>query len=483
MRRDRWQRACGSPLLESPVMGPDSSRPRGPEEEAPRTSGSRSAGSDRFRRLRALTRLGATPTARRASLNLLDQVVSAGTNAALAFIVANSVNETSFGGFAVALTIFGVAIGLSRAVATSPLGIRFSSASTSEYRSASAAALGTAIAMGAIGGVAAMVAGAVVGGVAGQALLAVGVMLPALLAQDAWRQVFIAAGKPGAAVVNDTAWAVVQLVAVGGLLILGAPSVGALILSWGGAALAASLLGVRQGGTWPQVGQVHAWVRDHRDLTGFVAAEFATLQLFQQGALLVIAAIGSLQAVGALRGAQVLLGPISIIAVAAFGFAVPELARRRAQLSPGQWMQLALALSGVVALLGLIWGVIFLLAPNSLGESLLGDTWPGTRDILVPSLIGQVAGAAGVGFAAALYAMDRAPVTMYVHVPQALLLFAGGVGGVLLNGASGAAWGFAIAFCAVIPIWVVCVLREAAATSRRYTVPAPGEAAAETPEP
>ena len=65
--------------------------------------------------------------ARRAGWNLVDQVISSVTNAALSFVVARSVDVEQFGGFAVAFSVFALAVGLSRALATSPLGIRFES--------------------------------------------------------------------------------------------------------------------------------------------------------------------------------------------------------------------------------------------------------------------------------------------------------------------------------------------------------------------
>ena len=416
------------------------------------------------------------PTARRAAWNLLDQIISAGTNAALSFIVANSVDETSFGGFAVAFTVFSLAIGLSRAFSTSPLAIRFSGAADGDYRAAAGAAVGTAVTMGLLGSVIALVGGLVTGGVAGQALIALAVVLPGLLAQDAWRYVFIAAGRPSAAVLNDGLWAVVQIAAVVALVELGASTIGLLILAWGVSAAAAALLGVRQGGSWPHVRRARGWIREHRDLTGYVAAEFATLQFLNQGALLVIASIGSLATIGALRGAQVLLGPVTILSVAAFGFAVPELSRRRAWLTPRQWLMWAGGMSIGVASLGLVWGLIFFFSPDVVGSTLLGSTWPGTKEVLLPGIVQSFAAALGVGFAASLYAMDRAPLTMVVHIPQVAIYFVLGVGGVVLYGAQGAAWGFAIAFTVVLPMWVVLVTREARKTSARQTA-----AAAETP--
>ena len=51
-----------------------------------------------------------------------------------------------------------------------------------------------------------------------------------------------------------------------------------------------------------------------------------------------------------------------------------------------------------------------------------------------------------------LYAIDRARVTFGVHVVEAALTVTAGIGGALLAGAAGAAWGFAIAFWVVLPV-------------------------------
>lgn len=391
--------------------------------------------------------------ARRAGWNLVDQMISSGTNAVLSFLVARAVDESTFGGFAVAFTVFSLVVGMSRAVATSALGIRYSGASKEQFDGATAAAAGTALLLGGLAGACSLVAGAVVGGPAGQALVALGVVLPCLTVQDAWRYVFFAAGRPAAAALNDAVWAVVQLGAVATLLLTGTPAVGSLVLAWGGAALAAAVLGLRQARIMPRSGRVFAWIRDHRDLTGYITAEFATLQGAQQGALLIIATVGSLEAIGALRGVQVLLGPTTILAVAAFSFAIPELARRRDVLTRRQWVTSALLLSGSISALGFCWGAVFLMLPDAVGFALLGDTWPGVSTIMWPTVVGQVAAAAAVGPAAVFYAMDRARVTLAIHALLAPLLLLGGVGGVVARGAPGAAWGFALAFWAVLPLW------------------------------
>lgn len=393
----------------------------------------------------------------RASWNLVDQVLSSTTNAVLSFLVARTVSDTAFGGFAVAFTVFALVVGLTRALATSPLGIRFADEEPAAFADAVRRAVGASFGVGVLGGAGALLAAALVattagGGPAATCLAALGVVLPGLLVQDAWRYAFFAAGRPAAAAANDAVWAVVQLAAVGALLVGGVRDAWPLVGVWGFSALAAAVLGSRQARLRPQLARARRWVREHVDLTRYLVAEFATLQGGQQGALLLIAVVGSLEAIGALRGVQVLLGPTTILATAALTFAVPEFARRRADLTARQWKVGALALGNVVASLGVAWGVLFLLLPDVVGRTLLGDTWPGVQAVLVPTVVAQAAATLGVGPTAALLARGRARLTFGVHVVEAALILVGGVGGVLVGGAYGAAWGLAVAPVIAAPL-------------------------------
>ena len=90
----------------------------------------------------------------RAAWNLVDQVVVSLTNSVLTIVVARSVDAVTLGGFAVAFTVFAVLIGISRAVAASPLAIRFSDADDETFREASASALGVSLVLGLAGGAA-----------------------------------------------------------------------------------------------------------------------------------------------------------------------------------------------------------------------------------------------------------------------------------------------------------------------------------------
>ena len=398
---------------------------------------------------------------RRAGWGLADQVLSAGTNAALSILVARSVGKLEFGGFSVAFIVFSLMVGFSRALCTSPLGIRFADVDEREFHRAAGAATGAALLLGLGGAAGCLVTGLLVRGSAGAALVALSLPLPGLLVQDAWRHAFFAQARPARAVVNDTIWAVVQLVGVWVLLSRGIDTIGPFVLAWGGAAVAAAVLGMLQAGVVPSPVVAARWLRDHLDLTRYLVAEYGTLQAFNQATMLLITVIASVEVIGALRGAQVVLGPITLVAVGLFSFALPEFSRRRDHMTERGWLRAAVLLSTVVTVAGLGWGLIVLLLPASAGAAILGQTWTGTYAVLLASVVGQAGAAISIGPATMLYAMQRANVTIRIHALQAPMTVTFGVGGVLLAGAQGAAWGMAAAFWAVVPLWWMRVRREA----------------------
>jgi O-antigen/teichoic acid export membrane protein len=414
--------------------------------------------------------------ARRATWNLVDQMISSLTNAVLSFMVARAVDPVTFGGFAVAFTVFTLVIGGARALCTSPLNIRFSDAEPAEQHRAAAAATGLSLLIAVVVGLVTVVAGSLLGGSTGEALVVMGLVLPAVIVQDSYRYVFFSRRTPVRAAVNDGAWAVLQIGGVAALLFGGVSAVGPFVLVWGVAGAAAVLLALRQSATLPDPRTARAWLREQNDLTRYTFASWATRQGTMQGALLVIAAVGTVVANGALRGAQILLGPATIISSSAITFAIPEFSRRRSTLTDRQWMLAAGGVSAVTAFLALCWGSIFLLMPDAVGEHLLNETWPGTEELLVAAVVGQVLACLTVGPVVMLYAIDRAKATFRIHLVVGTLVFLGGVGGVIVAGAPGAQWGFAIANGSVLPFWFVRLWRELRARAADGAGPGPSDA-------
>jgi O-antigen/teichoic acid export membrane protein len=406
--------------------------------------------------------------ARRAGWNVADQALSSASNLALALLVARAVDSEAFGAFTVSFTVYSVAVLCSRAVVSQPLMVRFSGAAPDRFRGAAGASTGAATALGIVLGVLVLGAGLAIGGGVGIALQVMALLLPGLLLQDAWRMAFFAQRRPELATLLDAVWIVLQFAAVAVFLAVGTDSIVPFVLAWGVAAAVAGVLGVRQGRTPPRVRATFSFLRAHWDLTGYLLFESLLLQGAYQGALLLAGAFGTLSDVGSLRGAQVVLGPMTLLATSAVAFGIPELSRR-GYLSARSRTLVAAGLGGLLAVIGLVWGALMLLMPEAWGEALLGDSWDGVRAVLFASLVGQVANLISVGPSCVVHAMGKSASTFRIHAAVSAMLIVFGMAGLWAGGAVGAAYGFAVAYWAVVPFWFLTLNRLARAAERAGT--------------
>ena len=425
------------------------------------------------------------PGARRALWNIGDQGVSSLNNFVLQFVVARAVAPDHFGAFAIAFAVYSVVVGLVRAVSTAPLGIRFADAAPAEFERAARAATGSTVLASALAGLLCVLVGGVMAaaahdpssslGITASGVLALGVILPGLVLQDSWRQVLLACRRPAASAGLNVLWTLVQTAAVAVMVVRGTSSAVPFVIAWGGSALLTALLAIRLLHLRPRPSAAPGWVRSQWSLMRYMLPEFVVLQGGNQLSVFVVSIVtASTLAAGSLRGANLLMSPIMILAMSMLAFAVPELAKRRSSMSARDWRRAALAVSGGVTLVGVLWGAAFMVAPDSVGRFLLDDSWDGVREVLLPIVIAQAGSAAAIGFAAALYAMDRAEVTLRIHIAYAVLLVLLTTAGAFRAGAVGTAWGSAIAFWAVVPVWFVVVRRVAARTEReRLQAPPP----------
>jgi O-antigen/teichoic acid export membrane protein len=405
--------------------------------------------------------------AARASWNVIDQIISSASNFALSILVARSVDSHTFGAFATSFTLFSFLIGITRAIGRYPLIIGFGGATKDKYRRATQSATGTICGFGVVAGVVTAVVGYGIGGREGAALLAMGLVLPLVLLQDGWRGALIGAGRPKAAALNDTIWTVSQFAAVGLLLALGGGTASALVLTWGLSGGLAAIVGIFQTGAVPRLQDSRRWVVAHWNQCGFFMAEWVLVLGAAQTSLLFIAAYGSVSAIGALRAAQVLLGPLTLVAGTAFDFLISELARRRT-LRPREQLRAAYLTSGALAVICLSWGTVLLVLPSSIGRELLGDTWPLTRQVLPASILWSCAIVLSTGPAVVLRVLNRARVSFEINAVTAPLLIILGLAGLHFGGAAGAAAGFALANWLTAPLWWIrlrMAAKKAAAVS------------------
>ncbi|MFG3262675.1 MULTISPECIES: MATE family efflux transporter [Streptomyces] len=403
----------------------------------------------------------------RLSWGLADQAASSMTNFAVGIYVARSLGVTAFGVFSLAWVTYGVVLSVSRGLATDPLVVRFSGVPDASWRGAVARSSGTALGVGVAIGVACLVAGLAVGGRVGPAFACLGVMLPGLLLQDAWRYSFFAAGTGRKAFVNDLVWGVALVPAL--VVAARQGSVAAFVLAWGASATVAAGYGCLQSGIRPRMGGARGWLREQRDLSYRYLVENVGVSGASQLRAYGLGAIVGVGAVGAIRGAELLLGPFLAVLMGLSLVTVAEAARvlRRA---PHRLARFCLVLGAGQAVAALLWGAALLLVPGRLGELVLGDVWDSASALIVPAALGVAGAGLGTGAAAGLRALGAARRSLRSQLFASACYVGGGLGGAAVAGTAGSAWGVAAATVCSSAVWWLH-LRSALRERRHNPIP------------
>ncbi|MEU2606925.1 hypothetical protein [Streptomyces albus] len=397
----------------------------------------------------------ARPHARRAVLGrlswgLADQAASSMTNFAVGIYVARSLGLAAFGAFSLAWVTYGVVLNVSRGLATDPLMVRFSGVPAASWRTAVTRSSGTALGVGAALGAGCLAVGLGVGGRVGPAFVCLGVVLPALLVQDAWRFAFFAAGTGRKAFVNDLVCGVALVPAM--LVAARVGSVAAFVLAWGASAAVAAVYGCFQSGIRPRPGGARTWLREHRDLGSRYLVENVSNSGASQLRAYGLGAIVGVSAVGVIRGAELLLGPFLALLMGLSLVTVAEAARvlRRA---PHRLGRFCVLLGGGQAAAALLWGGALLLMPDRLGELVLGGVWHSASALVVPVTLGVAGAGLGSGAAAGLRALGAARRSLRSQLFASACYVGGGLGGAAVAGTPGSAWGVAAATLCGSAVW------------------------------
>ncbi len=416
----------------------------------------------------------------RAAWTFLDQAVSSLTTAVLTILVARTVSESEFGGFSAAFLVFSFVIGTSRATITDPLVIRFGAAGAAEHREASRRAVAAALLVGLICSIPTLIAGFAFGTSdhLGQALITLGVITPGMLLQDAWRYAFFSSGRAAHAAINDLLWAVLQFGSIAALYATGRVNVITLMLSWGLSGMAAGLVAGYQAKALPNPRGALSWVTSNRALSWRLGADFIINMGSYNLANLAIVPVASIVAVGALNAARTLVGPLNLFFTGTTSFVLPVLVRIATR---GPLHRAVAATSAASAFVTIAWSTVLFLMPSSWGVWLLGDSWAGAKSVILPVVVGATAVALVMGPALGLKCRAEGGRLLRTTFIQAPLLILFGLLGAALNGAVGAAWGFASAqVIGCILLWghFLTSERHHARAAQLRGEPDPGETAA-----
>jgi hypothetical protein len=396
--------------------------------------------------------------------SVADQGVAAFTNIIVLVVAARLSTAAGFSVFSMVYMIFTVLLGVGVSYVGQALVLE---RGTERVRAACrSAATFTAVASTVIG-LAMAVGLGLADGATAHGLAMLGLVLPIVLTQDGLRYCFSALRLPHYALAGDT---VRLLVAVPALAVQphGAGP-GRLVAVWGLSALPALLVAAAL--LWPRVKgaplDLRTFVRRGHLGQRFVV-EFGVGNATSQLAVVGLGLFAAPLAVGALRGATTLFGPMNVLFNSATAFGPPLLNRIRG--ADGKVRATAVLAVGL-AWVAVVWTIVLMLLPDHVGRQLLGDTWAASSGLLAASG-SQYAGIA-LGTSALLTLRVLLPrATLPIQVVFSLASVAFMLGGYRIDGVYGAAWGLCLGSALkAAALW----LRIAAV--RRRTAPASGQQA------
>lgn len=391
-------------------------------------------------------------TLKRSTWTVADQGLSSLTNLLLAVVVARLVSPHNFGAFGAAFATYLLLLNVSRALCTDALVVRFSAATDHATRKATRGSTGAVVAFGLVTSFCVFLVGTGLSGALGVALKTLAIAIPGLLLQDAWRFVFFARGRPAHAALNDSIWAVVQFSLLGAIGVAGHLSPGTAILAWGGGASVAALVGCFQARVVPRPLSAVEWLSSQRDLWPVYLGELASRMGGYQVTLYLVGLFAGLAALGSVRAADVLLGPVFMLFMGVGLVALPECVRLRSE-SLSKLRRLLAWLSVGLALVTLLWGMAVWTMPVAVSAFLLGDTAAGAKSAVIPDALYLSAFGAALGPIVGLRALQASRRSLRIRITVLPVTLVVGAIGAQLFGAVGALLALAVVSWISVAMW------------------------------
>lgn len=376
---------------------------------------------------------------RRLSLGVVDQLLSSGSNFIALLLGARYLSVSQFGSFSLALVTYTLVLGVCRALCSEALLVRPGD-DVAVQRRAAGRATGAAVWVGLSAAVILAAVALATGGSLSRSLMVLSLTITGLLVQDTLRYAAFATGTPLPAVLSDGMWVVGQAICLGALIATRNTSAPLMLLAWTAPGVLAGVVQAVRQHVRPAIGDGLGWVTQNRDLSVRYLLDFLSGAGAAHLASYVLALSAGVAAVGSIRGAQTLFGPVNVLLTGAYIVLVPE-GRRAASRSKRSLTVACVGASTLFAFLSAGLLLAFSLVSDTRGASVLGETWTTARDVLVPVGLASVAAGVMAGAIAGLRSLAAARELLRVRlftIPTTLAL---PIGGALLGDASGLAWG------------------------------------------
>jgi O-antigen/teichoic acid export membrane protein len=373
-------------------------------------------------------------------VSIADQGVNSLSNFALVAFAAGASSATEFGRFSVAYAFLIFFLGGARAL-VGETALVHESASLGRQGSLRREIVGASVPAAVIG---ALLLGAISFFVPADArwvwlALAAGTFFAVI--QDAYRYVALVEGRNVVALWLDVVWTVP---AVAAMAVLSAARAGApwVVVAWTAGAVLSIGGGAIALRAFPDIAGGWRWVRSHGSSSFRYLGEFASLNGSTLAVWVLLTPLVGAAGVGALRGAQLLFAPLNTIFTALRIAMIPELTRtagtrrHRARL---------FELAGILIVGGTVWSTIVLLLGDDVGRALLGETWVEAEGLRVIFVVQYILMAAYTLVLTIFRVRKLNRSSTLMRIVLAGLTLIAPLALAFWVGASGAAWGFALA--------------------------------------
>lgn len=308
---------------------------------------------------------------RRRGISLADQGISSLSNFLLAVLVAQGASASTFGVYAIIASLYWFALGGTRALVGEPVLI-LREELRKEDPATDRGAVGASVTVGACLAVPLLAVGLVLDEMPFTVL---GLALPALLWQDGLRYVFFARIRPQEALRADVVWLVGQSLLSVAYLRYGDPQLAGWLGIWGLSALLSAATASLRADVWPRIRGVSAWARKVATTSSQMFGDFLVTSGSTQLVVFLLPLVSSLSVLGALKAAQVAIGPLQIAMTAAIVVAIPSVNRLSRAGRGDLALRRGVAVAGLGFAAGCTYAVVVTLVPASWGEQVLGDSW------------------------------------------------------------------------------------------------------------
>jgi O-antigen/teichoic acid export membrane protein len=388
-------------------------------------------------------RVGASAGRWSFAFGLLDQSFSSATNLGLTLLAGRLLGPSGLGTVFVAFSFYIVALGVQRALLTTPL-VAAMSARDDDARTRAIEAGLTVVFIGGAVMTLAFVGGGLLIPVSGARglLLFIPWLLPSLV-QDYWRAVLFQERRGGQAALNDFTWALVMGAMVG--VAYAWPSRFSVVSAWGAGAAAGAVLGFFQVRRRPELPRSAArwWVTEVWPFGRWLGAEVTLYSGIYWGTVLTLAAVLGAYRLGGLQAGQSLFAPLSLVSSAVTLPGLPAVTRALA-VSVSSALRLALRISGAVVALALVYVLLAGAGGGGLLALVFGSRFRVFHDLIYPIGAWQLAAAAGVGLQIFVRSQQRGRALFLTRLCVSIISYCAITTLAATHGVSGAAWGYAI---------------------------------------